>query len=421
MENKFRMLDLLNLSLLLLLIAIIFRVWEIAGVIIPLLIILFFSLSPETISVKHLEIERWISRSKTEEKGELIYVKLSIRNEGKRIAILEIVDEIPEECTVNEGSNHWFLELNQGEEITFSYAIEAHRRGRYSLGPVIVRGSDFFYFSSKVMKYSVYSSFDVVPTLMKLKTLPIHRYRLLPLTGYIPSLIYKGRDFDFQGVRDYKEGDEVRAINWRVTAKFNRLATNEYALDQSARLFIIFDHTESTTRVLEEGVIAALSTSEYLISQRNKLGFIGIGEFIHEIPASPGKRQLLRINEYLIDVEGSNPPYDETLHLRLFQRLLPSLPPFSQIFFISPLYNRIILDFLYELASRNHDITLILPRLENNYERDPHSSNASRIANALLSLDRGCISKRIDQLDVVQIRWYPNGPKYETKRVRRTK
>lgn len=415
------MLDLLNLALLLLLLAIILRAGEIAGLIIPILIIFFFSLTPETISVKHLEIERWISRNKTEEKGELIYVKLCIRNEGKRIAILEIVDVIPEDCTVNEGSNHWFLELNQGEEITFSYAIQAHQRGRYNLGPVLIRGSDFFYFHSELMKYPVYSSFDVVPTLIKLKYLPIHRHRLLPLTGYNPSLIYKGRDFDFQGVRDYKEGDELRTINWRVTAKFNRLATNEYALDQSARLFIIFDHTDSTIRVLEEGVIAALSTSEYLISQRNKIGFFGIGEFIHEIPASQGKRQLLRINEYLIDVEGSNPLYDDTLYLRLTKRLLPSLPPFSQIFFISPLYNRIILEFLHELASRNHDITLILPRLETDIEGEPHSSNASRIANALLSLDRGCILKRIDQLDVVQIQWYPNGPKYESIRVRKIK
>jgi uncharacterized protein (DUF58 family) len=395
----------------LLVLAILFQVWVLAGIILPILIIFFFSFSPEEIDVKHLKITRGISRTKIETKGDLIYVKLTIKNEGKRIPILEIVDSIPEECTVNEGSNHWLLEMDEGEEIVFSYAIQCHKRGRYKLGPVFVHGNDLFYFHSDSLEYSVYSSFVVVPSLIKLKFLPIQRQRLMPEIGYIPSLIYKGRDFDFQGVRDYQEGDELRSINWRVTAKFNRLATNEFALDQSARVFVIFDHTESP-RVLEEGVMAALSTSEYLISQRNKVAFIAVGEFIHKIPAAPGKRQLLRINEFLIDVACSKPLYEDTLYLRLNKRLLPSLPPHSQIFFISPLYNRFIVDFMHELTRSEHDITLILPRLETEVEEDPLSSESSRIANALLTLERGFMFKKIAKLGIKQIQWYPFGPKY---------
>ncbi len=421
MRKKYKFEVLLDLALILLISAIIFQWWLVAGIILPILIIFFFSLTPEEFDLKNVVINRWVSRNKTEEKGELIYVRLTVENKGKRVPILEILDLIPEECTINEGSNHWLLELNEGDIITFSYAIQCHRRGRYDLGPVLLAGSDPFYFRSESRKYSVFNSFDVVPPLIKLKYLPIHRQRLLPETGYIPSLIYKGRDFDFQGVRDYQEGDEVRAINWRVTAKFNRLATNEYALDQSARVFVILDHTDSTIRVLEESVKAALATSEYLISHRNKIGFYGIGEFVNEIPTAPGKRQLLRINEFLIDVEGAYPLYEETLYLRLTKRLLPSLPPFSQIFFISPLYNRIIVEFLHELVKRNHEITLIQPKLENDIEGEPDSSEASRIVNALLSLDRGFTMKKVTQMGITQIPWYMYGPKYESIRMRRIK
>ncbi|MFX0209709.1 MAG: DUF58 domain-containing protein [Candidatus Hodarchaeota archaeon] len=322
---------------------------------------------------------------------------------------------------MNEGSNHWILELNEEESITFSYAIQGHQRGRYKIGPVITRGADFFNFHSHTFEYPVFSSFDVVPPLIKLKFLPMSRQRLLPETGHIPSLIYKGRDFDFQGVRDHQEADEFRTINWRVTAKFNKLATNEFALDQSSRVFVLFDHTDSTIRVLEEGVMSALSTSEYLISQRNKVAFFGIGEFIHEIPAAPGKRQLLRINEFLIDVTCSNPLFKDTLYPRLTKRLLPSLDSFSQIFFISPLYNRIIMNFVHELAKRGHEITLIIPRLETDFEVESETSDASQIADALLSLDRGYMLNKIAKLGLKQIHWFPNGPKYEAIKVRLTK
>ena len=395
--------------------------WQIAGIILPLLIIFFFSLTTEEISIDQVDIKRWISRNRTEKKGDLIFVKLMIRNKGDRIPVFEIVDTVPDVCTVHEGSNHWFLELNQDEEITLSYAIRCHKRGRYLLGPVVTRGSDTFHFHSKIKEHAIIDSFAVVPPLIKLKDLPIHRQRLLPESGYIPSLIYKGRDFDFQGVREYQEGDEVRAINWRVTAKFNKLSTNEFALDQTARIFIIFDHTTSTERVLEEGVMAALSASEFLISQRNKVGFIGVGEFVVEIPPASGKRQLLRINEFLIDTKASAPFHDEILYRRIQKRLLPSLPPFTQIFFVSPMYSRIILNFLRELAERGHNIVLIIPNLKDERENLAHIPKASQIANSLLLLDRAYVSKQIAQMGLIPLYWYPEGPKYEIIKVRRAR
>ena len=115
--------------------------------------------------------------------------------------------------------------------------------GRHALGPIILRGSDIFNYYSNNNEIPIYHTISVVPALIKIRHLPIFRQKLLPEIGSIPSLVYKGRDFDFQGVRNYQLGDEVRSINWRVTAKFNQLATNEYALVQSARVFIIFDQT----------------------------------------------------------------------------------------------------------------------------------------------------------------------------------
>lgn len=399
---------------------VIIRQWVIAGLIIPILIIFFFSTISEEISPS-LIINRRISRDKTEKKGEMIFVQLNIRNEGSAISSFEIVDLIPDECTVNEGSNHWLLELDQGEEVTFSYAIQCHKRGRYELGPVVVRYSDIFHFHTKISEYPVYTPITVVPSLIKLKYLPINRHRLLPEAGTIPSQIYKGRDFDFQGVRDYQAGDEVRAINWRVTAKFNKLATNEYSFDQTARTFVIFDHTASTIRLLEEGVMATLSTAEYLISQRNKVGFYAIGEFIHEIPAAPGKRQLLKINEYLIDCEGLSPLFDETFRLRVNQTLISSLPPFSQIFLISPLYDRIIVDFLKKLVKRGHSVFLILPRLDVNVKEPKFPSISSQIANSLVSLERTLLLEKVSQLGIIQIPWFPQGPKSIKTQLRRTR
>ena len=395
--------------------------WVLAGIFLPLLVLFFFSLATEPISLDQVEIRRHLSRERVEKKGDLIVVKLMIRNLGGRIPVFEIVDMVPDVCTVHDGSNHWLLELKKDEEITLSYAIRCHKRGRYLLGPILTRGSDIFHFHSAIKEHTVLNSIAVVPQLIKVKGLPISRHRLLPITGNIPSLTYKGRDFDFQGIREYQPGDEVRAINWRVTAKFTQLATNEFALDQTARLFVVFDHTTSTERVLEEGVMAALSTAEFLISQRAKVGFFGIGEFVQEIPPAPGKRQLLRINEFLIDTQASRPTSSEVLKLRIHKRLFPALPPFTHVFFVSPVHSRLILDLLRELTERSHNIVLIIPRLEDEREQRVASFKASQIANSLLLLERTYVSKQIAKMGIVPLYWYPQGPQYDIIQVRRTR
>ena len=69
------------------------------------------------------------------------------------------------------------------------------------------------------------------------------------------------------------------------------------------------------------------------MAEKLKVGYIGLGEVVEDIPPARGKRQLLRINEFLIDAQASGPYYDEILSLRIQKKILPSLPPFAQIYF----------------------------------------------------------------------------------------
>ncbi|MHA2053292.1 MAG: DUF58 domain-containing protein [Candidatus Hodarchaeales archaeon] len=410
-----------SLALILYILTFILKYWIIAGLILPLLLIFYFSLSIEEANLSGISVKRSISRSRTEVKGDLIEVILKVKNSSARVPILEITDNVPYGCTVEIGSNHWILELDTNEEVVLSYSIRFHLRGRHKIGPIYLRASDIFHYYHSFKEIRSFNPISVVPSLIKIRHLPVYRQRLLPESGSVPSLIYKGRDFDFQGVREYQLGDEVRSINWRVTAKYNDLATNEYALDQAAKILIIFDHTTSAERVLEEGVMAALSSSEYLISQRNKVGFFAVGEFIERIPPAMGKRQLLRINEYLIDTKGSYPSHDPVFELRLNQLLHSSIPSLSQIIFISPLYNAILTDFLIQLVKEGHNLIHIYPRLTETDEYEKRAPKASKIANSILALEREHVLSRVANLGIQQIHWYPHGPKYETTKVHRAR
>ena len=158
-----------------------------------------------------------------------------------------------------------------------------------------------------------------------------------------------------------------------------------------------------------------------MISHRNLVGFYAIGKFVEEIPAAPGRKQLIRINEFLIDVKASYPLIEDMFAERLKERLLGSIPPHSQIYFISPLNNRKILTFFHELSNQGHEITLIIPSLEEITEKYPILPKATQIANALLLLNRSFVMKQIAQLGIDVLYWYPLETKYQKVKVRRTK
>src|SRR5439155_1671090 len=78
-----------------------------------------------------------------------------------------------------------------------------------------------------------------------------------------------GAGADFWGVREYTAGDEVRRINWKASARLDRLFTNEYEGERSGDVVIVVDaRRESfigteTDNPIEHGVRAALGIAEH--------------------------------------------------------------------------------------------------------------------------------------------------------------
>ena len=80
-----------------------------------------------------------------------------------------------------------------------------------------------------------------------------------------------------------------------------------------------------------------------------------------------------------------------------------------------------MVEFLRQLVKIGHDVIHILPRLKDSNEYNPREPKASKIANSMLILERKFILSRITNLGLLQIHWFPNGPKFEALKIRRTR
>src|ERR1700735_5356295 len=114
--------------------------------------------------------------------------------------------------------------------------------------------------------------------------------------------VFKGRGMDFDEVREYSPGDEVRTIDWNVTARAGRPFVKKYTEERELNLLLVVDISASgnfgsgaqSKRELAGEVASLLALSA--IRNSDKVGLLLYTDRIEEyIPPKKGRRHVLRV------------------------------------------------------------------------------------------------------------------------------
>lgn len=176
---------------------------------------------------------------------------------------------------------------------------------------------------------------------------------------------FKGRGMAFSEVREYQPGDDIRTIDWNVTARFNHPYIKIFEEERELTVMLLADVSASesfgTQKQLKKDLIteicAVLAFSA--IQNNDKVGMIFFTDKIEKfIPPKKGKTHILRIIRELIDFtpESSGTGIDRAL-----QYLTNAIKKRSIVFLISDFMDE---TFLREsnslrLASKKHDIVAL--------------------------------------------------------------
>ncbi|MCY3410214.1 MAG: DUF58 domain-containing protein [Candidatus Heimdallarchaeota archaeon] len=249
-----------------------------------------------------LEIERIVNGSRFKE-SDLIRVKFRIHNSSKYTFRGEIVDKLPEDCILREGSNISLLKIEPGEYVDISYVISFFSRGQYILGPV-----ETFYHTLGEYHYH-HEVHDLLRQVLIVPIPdPVSKYSLPPafltvLGGSFRSKLV-GDGIDFAGIREYQIGDTFRRINWKQTAKYGTLYSNEFEINRASNFIIAIDLTDEDKEISDLAVRAALGLAAYLMNYRCKVGLVTIGEYFNYIPPKTGKLHMIEMTEHLTMVKS---------------------------------------------------------------------------------------------------------------------
>lgn len=130
---------------------------------------------------------------------------------------------------------------------------------------------------------------------------------------------FKGRGMAFSEVREYQFGDDIRNIDWNVTARYNHPYIKVFEEERELTVMLVIDvsgsHDFGTSRKLKRDVITEIAAilAFSAIQNNDKIGVIFFSETIEKfIPPKKGRSHILRIIREMIDFEpekrGTNIP-----------------------------------------------------------------------------------------------------------------
>ena len=140
---------------------------------------------------------------------------------------------------------------------------------------------------------------------------------------------FKGRGMAFCEVREYQFGDDVRSIDWNVTARFDRPFVKVFEEEREMTVMLIIDVSGSkvfgTRSKLKQELITEIAAvlSFSAIQNNDKIGLIFFSSKIEKyIPPKKGKSHILRIIRELIDFEPEEKGTDIAEGLKFFTNVV---------------------------------------------------------------------------------------------------
>lgn len=171
---------------------------------------------------------------------------------------------------------------------------------------------------------------------------------------------FKGRGMAFSEVREYQHGDEIRTIDWNVTARFNHPYVKVFEEEREMTVMLLVDVSGSkefgtqqkSKQELATEICAVLAFSA--INNNDKVGVIFFSDQIEKfIPPKKGRSHILMIIRDLIDFKPENKGTDLELVLKYFTNVIKKR---STAFLISDFVSKNNYDNALKIANRKHDL-----------------------------------------------------------------
>ena len=194
-------------------------------------------------------------------------VQLVIENTYRFGVRLFVLDEIPEQFQKRDFG--YFTQLETGEIRESSYALTPKQRGEYHFGSLHLYAYGPLRLVVKRYSFDKNAMVKVYPSFLQMRRFEFFAFNALKREHGLKKLRKFGQSREFEQIKPYVSGDDIRNLNWKAAAKSGKLMTNHFQEEKSQPVYSIID----LGRVMKMP-FAGLSLLDYAIN--SSLAFTNI-------------------------------------------------------------------------------------------------------------------------------------------------
>lgn len=265
--------------------------------------------------------------------GDENFVKIDIRNNYSFPIAIKIIDEIPFQFQKRD-----FLiekQIGSGANTFFQYSLEPKERGEYHFGGLNVYASSPLGLVSKRFTFQKDAVVPSYPSFIHLRKYELMAIQSEFLLGGIKKVRKLGHTMEFEQIKEYVPGDDIRTINWKATSKTNRLMVNQFQDEKSQRIFMLIDKGRTMKMpfnglsLLDYSINAAMALSHIILRKGDRAGMMTFSKKAeNKIAADNKSGQLKKISEALYNIKTD---FFESDFNRLYQDVKYSISQRSLI------------------------------------------------------------------------------------------
>jgi uncharacterized protein (DUF58 family) len=171
--------------------------------------------------------------------GDLNTVRINIKNGFSFPLLVEIIDELPEQFQVRNWKK--IISLKGRERKMITYTLKPTQRGEYHFGNIQLFARSFLGLVSRKFTILTPQMIPVYPSFMQLRKYELLSRATIQTESGSKRMRKIGHSMEFEQIKEYVQGDDIRTLNWKASARKGGLMINTYTDERSQQVYCIID------------------------------------------------------------------------------------------------------------------------------------------------------------------------------------
>lgn len=266
--------------------------------------------------------------------GDQNNIQIQLKNRYNFQVHLHVIDETPEQFQLR---NFKILTtIKPATDSVITYTLRPTQRGEYTFGKLNVYVQSFMRLISKRMHFEDTKMVPTYPAFLQLK-----KYELFAISNNLHMYGVKkirrlGHTMEFEQIKEYVQGDDIRTVNWKATAKKNQLMVNQFQDEKSQSVYSIIDKGRvmkmpfDGLSLLDYAINSSLIISNVALRKQDKAGVFTFSKKVENTVLA--QRRNNQMNLILETLYSINTNYFESDFGRLYSDIKKNINQRSLLF-----------------------------------------------------------------------------------------